>query len=489
MNLFFTSCDPFLHAHTPPPQADDPSLSYQRSPSHFEASSGSPYFAHHSYSYSDSPDIFNDYSVPSSSAPGLSHLDVLTQSETTYQLNLQQALRHHQQANLYWSPSPVMTMTDVNQTTAMSVPFGHPTQPPFTDGYQGQPEPRAVSPSRLSTSPQIQYDFTGISLSGGKSGSDYVPESPQTNSLGSPLVPGGASIPPCEEGGGADTVVVHNDVSPTMYTSDAASKETLQLRRRCFNCHATKPPSWRRSTLHPGKIVCNKCGLYERTHSRPRPHRFDGLLRDCPPIPRARKNSKSIITGAASSGKASISPKARARKGSVASLNSTSSSSVSSTRECNTYLLVPSSAPPASSDFIAHTFASLIPQPPIHHRQTECAQPATIVTPSPSMVTTSMASLPGTVMKQNVRSMLPMEFLARGSSFDTTTLSARKRAAVERDLPVDPSQHLQRLGAPGDIGTETEWHHIKIEATMSTPSVCPSSPAEVVIQSVPVESA
>jgi GATA-binding protein, other eukaryote len=64
---------------------------------------------------------------------------------------------------------------------------------------------------------------------------------------------------------------------PIMHTDDAASKETQYLRRRCFNCHTTEPPSWRRSTLNPGKIVCNKCGLYERTHLRPRPHRFDEL--------------------------------------------------------------------------------------------------------------------------------------------------------------------------------------------------------------------
>ncbi|THH11502.1 hypothetical protein EW145_g631 [Phellinidium pouzarii] len=61
------------------------------------------------------------------------------------------------------------------------------------------------------------------------------------------------------------------------HTDDAASKETQFLRRRCFNCHTTEPPSWRRSTLNPGKIVCNKCGLYERTHLRPRPQRFDEL--------------------------------------------------------------------------------------------------------------------------------------------------------------------------------------------------------------------
>ncbi|KXN89476.1 Zinc finger transcription factor Trps1 [Leucoagaricus sp. SymC.cos] len=68
----------------------------------------------------------------------------------------------------------------------------------------------------------------------------------------------------------------HNGLH-VQHTDDAASKETQYLRRRCFNCHTTEPPSWRRSTLNPGKIVCNKCGLYERTHLRPRPLRFDEL--------------------------------------------------------------------------------------------------------------------------------------------------------------------------------------------------------------------
>jgi hypothetical protein len=42
---------------------------------------------------------------------------------------------------------------------------------------------------------------------------------------------------------------------PIMHTDDAASKETQYLRRKCFNCGTTEPPSWRRSTLNPGKIV------------------------------------------------------------------------------------------------------------------------------------------------------------------------------------------------------------------------------------------
>ena len=83
----------------------------------------------------------------------------------------------------------------------------------------------------------------------------------------------------------------HNNL-PIQHTDDAASKETQYLRRRCFNCHTTEPPSWRRSTLNPGKIVCNKCGLYERTHLRPRPLRFDELRSRS----KCRKPSKPITS-------------------------------------------------------------------------------------------------------------------------------------------------------------------------------------------------
>ncbi|KZS97799.1 hypothetical protein SISNIDRAFT_449380 [Sistotremastrum niveocremeum HHB9708] len=86
-----------------------------------------------------------------------------------------------------------------------------------------------------------------------------------------------------------------------MHTDDAASKETQYLRRRCNNCHTTEPPSWRRSTLNPGKIVCNKCGLYERTHLRPRPHRFDEL----------RAGNRARRAATTSSINAKLSPKAR----------------------------------------------------------------------------------------------------------------------------------------------------------------------------------
>ncbi|CAK5263134.1 unnamed protein product [Mycena citricolor] len=106
---------------------------------------------------------------------------------------------------------------------------------------------------------------------------------------------------------------------PVQHTDDAASKETQYLRRRCFNCHTTEPPSWRRSTLNPGKIVCNKCGLYERTHLRARPLRFDELRAGG----KGRKNSKGVLPGTPPMGAAPGSPpkgrKVIGRRGSVSS--------------------------------------------------------------------------------------------------------------------------------------------------------------------------
>ncbi|KAL7419466.1 hypothetical protein Q5752_006304 [Cryptotrichosporon argae] len=59
------------------------------------------------------------------------------------------------------------------------------------------------------------------------------------------------------------------------YTSDAETKITEGIRRRCYNCHMTPVTqarvTWRKSNRHAGKILCNKCGIYERTHKMDRP--------------------------------------------------------------------------------------------------------------------------------------------------------------------------------------------------------------------------
>jgi GATA-binding protein len=135
---------------------------------------------------------------------------------------------------------------------------------------------------------------------------------------------------------------------PVQHTDDAASKETQYLRRRCFNCHTTEPPSWRRSTLNPGKIVCNKCGLYERTHLRPRPLRFDELRAGN----KARKQSQS---------KGTLSPKAKmalvkkeprefglVRRASVSSTSSAHSSSGASDWDDSLSVYSNGSNPPSS---------------------------------------------------------------------------------------------------------------------------------------------
>jgi hypothetical protein len=59
-----------------------------------------------------------------------------------------------------------------------------------------------------------------------------------------------------------------------IYTDDATTKLNDRIRRRCFNCCTTDTSTWRRSSLNPGKVLCNKCGLFERTHNRARPEQF-----------------------------------------------------------------------------------------------------------------------------------------------------------------------------------------------------------------------
>ncbi|KAH8987765.1 hypothetical protein EDB86DRAFT_2808605, partial [Lactarius hatsudake] len=58
------------------------------------------------------------------------------------------------------------------------------------------------------------------------------------------------------------------------YTEDANVRLTQRIHRQCFNCKATETSTWRRSLLSTGKLLCNKCGLFERTHSIPRPEKF-----------------------------------------------------------------------------------------------------------------------------------------------------------------------------------------------------------------------
>lgn len=76
------------------------------------------------------------------------------------------------------------------------------------------------------------------------------------------------AIPMPYQGGPMNTNI------PVVFTEDAATKLSDRVRRRCFNCCTSDTSTWRRSNLSPGKVLCNKCGLFERTHSRPRPEQF-----------------------------------------------------------------------------------------------------------------------------------------------------------------------------------------------------------------------
>ncbi|KAJ7447645.1 hypothetical protein FB451DRAFT_1147865 [Mycena latifolia] len=80
--------------------------------------------------------------------------------------------------------------------------------------------------------------------------------------------------PPSQSGGNPQSAQGSGGGVPVVYTDDAATKLSDRVRRRCFNCSTMDTSTWRRSNLSPGKVLCNKCGLFERTHSRPRPEQF-----------------------------------------------------------------------------------------------------------------------------------------------------------------------------------------------------------------------
>lgn len=211
-------------------------------------------------------------------------------------------------------------------STMYSEPLSMDSQSPHAmcEPLQGHvyDEPFAHSVS-MNNSPHLPYhDFRHMD---GIKTEDAVPHIvPSQNQFGRPPSAGMHPLPCLSPHAGI--LVQHTD--------DAASKETQYLRRRCFNCHTTEPPSWRRSTLNPGKIVCNKCGLYERTHLRPRPLRFDELRAGS----KTRKQPK--VGGSPKGGKMLQMVKKEPRESEVdglmprrSSVSSSSASSVSGTSD------------------------------------------------------------------------------------------------------------------------------------------------------------
>lgn len=91
------------------------------------------------------------------------------------------------------------------------------------------------------------------------------------------------------------------------------------MQRHCHNCHTREGPTWRKSVLFVGKIVslgfcfraqtqlCNKCGIYERTHRRSRPLEEDAKLRR--PAGSAKGKSKKKPRAKSSAAKSNPKPK------------------------------------------------------------------------------------------------------------------------------------------------------------------------------------
>ncbi|KAJ7910054.1 hypothetical protein B0H13DRAFT_2661257 [Mycena leptocephala] len=123
------------------------------------------------------------------------------------------------------------------------LPHAHPDD--AHRGYDGHPHPHA------------QYAPQPFPITHG----GYVPYPLPGTILSVPMAP--------PQGGGSGTGVIQ-----AVHTDDAATKLSDRVRRRCFNCCTTDTSTWRRSNLSPGKVLCNKYGLLERTHSCPRPEQF-----------------------------------------------------------------------------------------------------------------------------------------------------------------------------------------------------------------------
>ncbi|OXG31322.1 hypothetical protein C359_03330 [Cryptococcus neoformans Bt120] len=157
-------------------------------------------------------------------------------------------------------PSEIFTPVSANTNSYRFSYPGHGTiQPSLFSPWQGQDRQLPGAPgSNFGTSDQRK----GSPGSSTATGERWDRPSPTQ---------GGAASPLTER----STSVDEKDSKGISYTTDAEVKQTPQMKRQCFNCTSRNPPSWRKSVLHPGKILCNKCGIFERTHHRPRPPQND----------------------------------------------------------------------------------------------------------------------------------------------------------------------------------------------------------------------
>ncbi|KIK02003.1 hypothetical protein K443DRAFT_544152 [Laccaria amethystina LaAM-08-1] len=150
--------------------------------------------------------------------------------------SMMQSNRHHPESHFSARAEPMHHPTYI---------YTHPPPPPFDPRY----EHHHPTHSPYHTAAGLPHQFVVPAMPHG-------PGNTMRDSYGHPYpLPGQAPV-------------------TIMHTDDAATKLSDRVRRRCFNCCTTDTSTWRRSNLSPGKVLCNKCGLFERTHSRPRPDQF-----------------------------------------------------------------------------------------------------------------------------------------------------------------------------------------------------------------------
>ncbi|KAI6101262.1 hypothetical protein F5141DRAFT_1066006 [Pisolithus sp. B1] len=182
------------------------------------------------------------------------------------------------------SHSPSLSVSSVDRSSVSSpVPRRSPTIRPldshssYSDPYYAQDHsarqsrPYPHDPVRDSERSSHSYSYTSRTHPDHRYSHDnthtYHPPSPYTSTLSH------AGLGTRDAGSLSYPLPGQNNYS-IGYTDDAATKLSDRVRRRCHNCGTTDTSTWRRSNLNPGKVLCNKCGLFERTHGRSRPDQF-----------------------------------------------------------------------------------------------------------------------------------------------------------------------------------------------------------------------
>ncbi|OCH91375.1 hypothetical protein OBBRIDRAFT_886994 [Obba rivulosa] len=155
--------------------------------------------------------------------------------------------------------SPALSTSSLGSSISPSPPGSQPSTP-----YYGHPAQSQQYLHNSSASLSARYSADGINTSAHHSSSFAAPTH---------VMPGHVSTRSIRP-----TFVTSQpypgQATYMVYTDDAATKLSDRVRRKCYNCRTTDTSTWRRSSLTPGKVLCNKCGLFERTHSRPRPEQF-----------------------------------------------------------------------------------------------------------------------------------------------------------------------------------------------------------------------